>query len=93
MNVFNEFCTLQTDFKKNNIRMNFETFKQWLFRNKPLSKEVKKSLSNPLKAIRQKCIDCSGGNLDEVSSCDCTACALWCYRYGRNPFVEEDFEK
>jgi hypothetical protein len=38
-----------------------------------------------LKAIRAKCIDCSGGNADEVRKCTALACPLWPFRMGTNP--------
>jgi hypothetical protein len=36
-----------------------------------------------LKAIRAKCIDCSGNQPKEVKQCPVTTCALWPYRMGR----------
>lgn len=42
--------------------------------------------TSPLaKAIREKCIDCSGGSLAEVRLCPVLKCALWPYRMGENP--------
>lgn len=41
---------------------------------------------SPIKAIREKCIDCSGGNDAEVRKCVAVACALWPFRMGHNPF-------
>ena len=41
---------------------------------------------NPLKAIREKCIDCCCGNAAEVRKCVAVDCALWPYRMGTNPF-------
>ena len=41
---------------------------------------------SPLRAIRAKCIDCSGGNDAEARKCVATSCALWPYRMGGNPF-------
>jgi hypothetical protein len=41
---------------------------------------------NPLKAIREKCIDCCCGNSSEVRKCVAVDCALWPYRMGTNPF-------
>lgn len=38
-----------------------------------------------LKAIRRRCVDCSGGNAQDVTSCDARDCALWTYRDGHNP--------
>ncbi len=39
----------------------------------------------PLKAIKRKCPDCSGGIQAEVRDCQHTDCALWPFRCGRNP--------
>ena len=40
-----------------------------------------------LKVIRRKCIDCSADQPAEVRNCPVTACALWPYRMGKNPFA------
>ncbi|WP_035873268.1 hypothetical protein [Cucumibacter marinus] len=42
--------------------------------------------TSPIKAIRAKCIDCSGGNASEARKCTATGCALWPFRMGKNPF-------
>jgi len=42
-------------------------------------------MSSPLKAIREKCLDCNGTSL-EVKLCPCTDCALHPFRFGKNPF-------
>lgn len=42
--------------------------------------------SNPLKAIREKCIDCCCGSLAEVKDCVTERCALFPYRMGKNPY-------
>jgi hypothetical protein len=39
----------------------------------------------PIKAIREKCLDCSGGSRQEVRLCPITRCALWPYRLGKRP--------
>jgi len=39
----------------------------------------------PLKAIRQKCNDCSCWQPKEVRLCSHTDCALYSYRFGHNP--------
>lgn len=55
------------------------------------------------KAIRLKCIDCSGGNMAEVRKCPITICPLWRYRMGheendelkpirKNSEISDDFE-
>jgi hypothetical protein len=40
---------------------------------------------NPLKAIREKCLDCCCGNAAEVRKCVAVDCPLWPYRMGTNP--------
>jgi hypothetical protein len=39
-----------------------------------------------LKAIRAKCLDCSGGNRAEVADCLVRTCALYAFRGGTNPW-------
>jgi hypothetical protein len=39
-----------------------------------------------LRAVRAKCLDCSGGSAAEVSGCRVTACPLYPFRLGRNPW-------
>jgi hypothetical protein len=39
----------------------------------------------PIKAIREKCLECSGGSRQEVRYCPITRCALWPYRLGKRP--------
>ena len=49
---------------------------------------------SPLKAIRQKCLDCVCGSPKEVKLCTCgdtkdplnQACTLFPFRFGHNPF-------
>ena len=41
---------------------------------------------NPLKVIRQKCLECSNNSPNEVKLCPVTKCALYPYRFGTNPF-------
>jgi hypothetical protein len=41
---------------------------------------------NPLKAIREKCLDCCCGNAAEVRKCVAVDCVLWPFRMGANPF-------
>lgn len=43
----------------------------------------------PIKAIRLKCLDCMLGSSQEVELCPCESnCALWPYRFGRNPNIK-----
>jgi len=39
----------------------------------------------PLKAIRLKCLDCSAGSAKEIRLCEHIDCALYQYRFGKNP--------
>lgn len=41
---------------------------------------------NPVKAIRLKCLDCSGGLSSEVEKCPVEDCPLYPFRFGKNPF-------
>lgn len=41
---------------------------------------------NPLRAIREKCLDCSCQQPTEVKECPVKACALWPFRMGKNPY-------
>ena len=41
---------------------------------------------SPIKSIRAKCLDCSGGEASEVRKCVAVTCSLWPFRMGRNPF-------
>jgi hypothetical protein len=41
---------------------------------------------NPLRAIREKCLDCCCGNGAEVRKCVAIDCPLWPFRMGANPF-------
>jgi hypothetical protein len=40
----------------------------------------------PLKAIRLKCLDCSGDSKKEVELCPVENCPQWPFRFGTNPF-------
>jgi len=39
----------------------------------------------PLKAIRKRCLDCSGFSSKEVADCQEKNCSLWEYRFGKRP--------
>jgi len=41
--------------------------------------------ATPLRKIREKCLDCSGGSMAEVRRCTAFRCPLWIYRMGSNP--------
>ena len=40
----------------------------------------------PLKAIRLFCLECCGGSSNEVKLCSAQKCALYPFRFGKNPF-------
>ena len=40
---------------------------------------------SPVKAIKQHCLECSGGSKKEVRLCVITDCPLHPYRLGKNP--------
>lgn len=42
--------------------------------------------TNPVKAIREFCLDCCGDSSSAVKECCCTNCALHPFRLGKNPF-------
>ena len=39
----------------------------------------------PMKAMRLKCLECSGGSQKEVRLCPVTSCSLYPYRMGHRP--------
>ncbi len=39
----------------------------------------------PLKAIREKCLQCCCGSYKEVRECEVTDCALYAFRHGKRP--------
>lgn len=39
----------------------------------------------PLKAIKNKCLDCCSGQKKEVKLCNIVNCHLWQYRLGKRP--------
>lgn len=44
------------------------------------------------KAIRAKCLDCTGGQPKEVNECLIDTCSLWPYRMGRKPRINTEEE-
>ncbi len=41
---------------------------------------------NPLRAVREKCLDCSCQQPIERKECTVTTCALYAFRMGVNPY-------
>lgn len=42
----------------------------------------------PVKAIRQHCLECSGGSPSEVRNCVILDCPLYAFRLGKNPNIK-----
>ena len=41
---------------------------------------------SPLRALRLRCIDCSGDSANEVRLCTAVQCPAWPFRMGKNPW-------
>lgn len=57
---------------------------------------------SPMKAIREKCLDCCSGQPSEVRLCESVKCSLWPFRSGshpytsakmKNPLLQADFQE
>ena len=46
----------------------------------------KKIQTNPVKVIREKCLDCCCGSWFEVEKCTAVNCPLYPWRMGKNPY-------
>ena len=44
---------------------------------------------SPIKEIKEKCIDCCCGQKKEVEICGVPECALYPFRFGKNPFTNK----
>lgn len=42
--------------------------------------------TSPVKAIRQKCLECGEGSANEVKLCPVERCPLYPFRFGKNPY-------
>ena len=45
----------------------------------------------PLKAIRQKCLNCVWDSPTEVKLCPAETCPLFPFRFGKNPFAKREY--
>ena len=43
-------------------------------------------ITNPVKAIRAFCMECSNGQTSEVKACPVYKCPLYPFRLGKNPY-------
>ena len=46
-------------------------------------------ITNPVKAIRAYCVECSCGSTVEVKCCPIERCPLYPFRMGKNPFRQK----
>lgn len=51
--------------------------------------DEKKLRTNPVKAIREYCLDCCLASSHEVALCPASGCALHPFRFGKNPYRAE----
>lgn len=47
---------------------------------------MQKNVTNPVKAIRAHCMECSCGSTAEVQNCPVHKCPLHPFRLGKNPY-------
>ena len=52
-----------------------------------IAKQAGHEPKSPMKAIREKCLDCSGGQPSEIRRCEAVGCALWPFRAGKHPYT------
>ena len=55
-------------------------------RNRKKVTPIPDIITNPVKAIRAKCLDCCGGNPNDVRNRTDPSCALFPFRHGKNPY-------
>ena len=48
---------------------------------------------SPLKAIKEKCMDCCYWQYSEVKNCPATKCPLHPFRLGKNPFIKREMSE
>lgn len=51
----------------------------------PRKRYLGPKVTTPLTAIRAKCAECAGWSAHEIKMCTVTHCALYLYRFGKNP--------
>lgn len=47
---------------------------------------MENQITNPVKAIRAHCLECSSGSPTEVKTCPVSKCPLYPFRFGKNPY-------
>ena len=46
--------------------------------------------TSPVKAIREFCLECCGGNAADVKGCTSQRCPLKPFRFGKNPYIKRE---
>lgn len=46
------------------------------------------NITNPVKAIRAFCLECCGNSSEAVRECTAPRCALYAFRFGKNPYLK-----
>ena len=54
-----------------------------------VAREAGHTPQSPLRAIRDKCLDCSCYQVSEVRLCEAVKCPLWPFRAGKHPWWGE----
>jgi len=54
-----------------------------------VSREAGHKPQSPLRAIREKCLDCSCYQVSEVRRCEAVKCPLWPFRAAKHPWWGE----
>lgn len=73
-------CTAYTDFSDLSPDPAF-----FIFLQKKVSSMEENLIVSPIKAIRAKRLDCNTTS-NEVKLCPVNTCALWPFRFGKNPY-------
>lgn len=47
-------------------------------------RRYKERITNPISAIRSHCVECMGGQVQEVARCTALECSLYPFRMGKN---------
>ena len=46
--------------------------------------------TSPIRAIREFCLECCGGNSNDVKTCTAYRCPLHAFRFGKNPYIKRE---
>lgn len=57
-----------------------------------VAKKAGHERKSPMKAIREKCLDCCCGQQSEIRACQSVKCALWPFRSGAHPYTSSKLE-